>query len=68
MVIVPYLLSVWAIHYKDEVATRLKIGRKEQERYGIKAADLFETGLKDYVNSIWYSRLGPHDKTLDDSP
>src|SRR6266545_6106518 len=53
--IVPYLLSVCAIHYKDEVVTGLKIGRKEQRKYEAKAAKLFQKDLEDSIDSIWYS-------------
>ncbi len=55
MVIVPYLLSVCAIYYKEEVATRLKIGREEQDKYETKGTKLFKKGLMDSVDSIWHA-------------
>jgi len=55
MIIVPYLLSVCAIYYKDEVTAGLNISRKEQDKYEAKAAKLIQEGLMDSVNTIWYS-------------
>ena|SRR5260221_493757 len=55
MVTVPYLLSVWAVYYEEEVATCLKIGRKEQDKYEAKAAKLVKKGLQDDLDSIWFS-------------
>jgi len=53
MVTVPYLLSMCAVYYEEEVATCLKIGRKDQDKYEAKAAKLIEKGLENDVNSIW---------------
>jgi hypothetical protein len=55
MVIVPYLLSVWAIYHERAPATDLGISFEESQKYEGKAERLKKEGLYDFVESIWKS-------------
>ena len=55
MVIVPYLLSVWAVYYDEGL--RAFLDYEEEEKYLGKADNLYKKGLGNFIESIWNSMI-----------
>ncbi len=61
--IVPYLLSAWAVYHEREPAKHVKLGREEQEAYTGRALGLLVKKLGDSVESVWRA-IPPCDRSL----
>jgi hypothetical protein len=65
MIIVPYLLSMWAVFHGREPAPRFNhdISREEEEAYFGKAQTLMSKDLDESVEAVWNS-IPPFDRSF----